>query len=123
MSNSERPKKGRSEDLALNQPQLQPSGRTTETKPTSLHLRNLSHGGSERLRRIRFDQDPLDSSTDGGSTSGKFCHTTTTYSGSITSDQMSELQGGGHNQGDNASVFSYNSTRDITRFVREINGR
>ncbi|PVF94106.1 S-adenosyl-L-methionine-dependent methyltransferase [Serendipita vermifera] len=36
---------------------------------------------------------------------------------------MSQLQGGDNNQADNASIISYNSTRDVTQFIREINGR
>ncbi|PVF94107.1 S-adenosyl-L-methionine-dependent methyltransferase [Serendipita vermifera] len=121
MSNSEGSKKGNTDHLALGQPQFQTGGHTIEDNPTPTHLRNLSHG-SERLRRIRFAQDPPDSSTDQSSSMGRHSHPATIYSGSIASDQMNE-QGEGHNEGDGANVVSYNSARDITQFVKEVNGR
>jgi hypothetical protein len=107
--------------LDRTQPHLNPP--TVEPKSSSPQLENRSIPGSERLRRIRFDQAPFDSSNN-GSTAGFSHEHTTANSGSIAGEQrMSENQGRGNNQGDVASVLSYNSTRDVNQFVKEVHGR
>ncbi|CAG8709886.1 10657_t:CDS:2, partial [Acaulospora colombiana] len=110
---------------AWNETQPQVNGRTVEIIPPPAPLRDPSISGSERLRRTRFEQAAFDFSSDQGSSGGRFTHApTTTYAGSIATDEMSQLHGGDNNQAaDNVSIVSYNSARDVSQFIREINGR
>ncbi|CAG8654539.1 12760_t:CDS:2, partial [Acaulospora colombiana] len=105
------------DDLPEDQAQALPCISTLKLKLNSNYSENRSITGSEGLRRIRFEQSAVGSSTDGLSYSHSTC-----YSCNSKSERMSDLEGDNH-QRDSTSLLSYNSTRDIKQFVKEVNGR
>ncbi|PVF94108.1 hypothetical protein CPB86DRAFT_713818 [Serendipita vermifera] len=119
MPDHEESQTSRPDDFALDQtqPHLNPSKfEQSSASPRPETTRSIA--GSERLRRIRFDQAPLDYSASASGADLTHEHTTA-HSGSMAG----EGHRGENNQGDVASVLSYNSARDLNQFVKEMHGR
>ncbi|CAG8781526.1 11075_t:CDS:1, partial [Acaulospora colombiana] len=105
----------RPDDFALDQTQPHLSPSRVGQCSASPQPENRSIAGSERLRRTRFDQAPLDYSASGSGTDLIHEHTTA-HSGSMAGEQRAgESQRGENNQGEIASVLSYNSARDLNQ--------
>lgn len=90
--------------------------RENEQKPQGKHT-----GEQEIAERARYEQSSFAPSTifGSGSVSGRTRYTRDAHSTAYTATNQSERGG----REDMASVYSYNSSRDASQFVKEVHGR